>query len=175
MNLFGEKILLRAVEMEDAELLRTMINDGDTEYLLGGWSFPVSQTAQRQWMERTAARDDQFRAMIEADGKTVGMVMLTDLDYKNGTAQIHIKLCPDYRGQGYGTDAVRTVTDFAFRELRLHCLYAQISQHNTASQKLFEKCGYQQEGVLRDRLFKRGAYVSVLVFSAVSKIDGTFD
>lgn len=175
MNIFGQKILLRAMETEDAELLRTMINDGDMEYLLGGWSFPVSQMQQRQWMEQATARADQFRAMIEADGKTVGTVMLTDLDYKNGTAQIHIKLCRGCRGQGYGTDAVRTVTEYAFRELRLHCVYAQISQHNVASQKLFEKCGYRQEGVLRDRLFKRGAYVSVLVFSAVSRPDGTYD
>lgn len=36
MNIVGEKIYLRAIEMSDAKLLMEIINDPETDNLLGG-------------------------------------------------------------------------------------------------------------------------------------------
>ena len=47
MNIYGERIVLRAITEEDAQLLLQMMNDPDTERMLGGASFPVSLSAQK--------------------------------------------------------------------------------------------------------------------------------
>lgn len=168
MNISGKKVRLRAIEAVDCDLLMSLINDAETEFMLGGWSFPVSKREQDHWFENNTRIATTLRVMIDVGENTIGTAMLSDIDYKNGTAQIHIKLCPgDCRHHGYGTDTVNTLVGYAFSELRLHCVYAQVSEHNVASQRLFVKCGFEKEGLLRDRLFKRAHYISVVMFSIV--------
>lgn len=73
------------------------------------------------------------------------------------------------RGKGYGTDAVKTMVKYAFDELRLHCVYANIISYNDVSVRLFERCGFQREGVLRDRIYKGGRYVDELSYSIINQ------
>ena len=51
MNLKGEKVFLRAIEKEDMEFLREMINNPELERNVVGWSFPISKYEQERWFE----------------------------------------------------------------------------------------------------------------------------
>ena len=172
MNILGNQIILRALELEDCEMLMNMINDPETEHMLGGWSFPVSKNAQLLWMENLKNEKNVLRCIIEDanEKKAVGVVMLTDIDWKNGNAEIHIKLSPNgSRGKGYGTDSICTLVKYSFDELRLHTIYANVNSYNHASRRLFKKCGFEQEGVLRHRIYKKGKYEDVISFSRVNE------
>lgn len=168
MLIFGEKIVLRAVEESDNAMLLSLINDPDTEMMIGGSSWPVSEVEQLRWFQKQEQRKDILRCIIayKENGQAIGTLILTDIDSKNGTAQIHIKMSKDGgRGKGYGTDAVKAIVQYAFDELRLNCIYAQILSYNIASACLFEKCGFQRDGVLRARVYKRGSFVDVFEYS----------
>lgn len=170
MNIYGEKVLLRAIEPKDNALLLELINDPNTEKMLGGASFPVSETAQAKWICDQMGRTDVLRCIIaeqQAPEKGLGTIILSDIDRKNGNAQVHLKLSASGRGKGYGTDALKAVVDYAFRQLRLHCVYADVLEYNTASQKLFEKCGFHKDGLLRGRVYKDGAYVDLVSYSMI--------
>lgn len=177
MLINGEKIVLRAIEREDNVVLLALINDPETEMMLGGSSWPVSEREQIQWYEQLEKNRNILRGIValKDDSKAIGTVILSDIDHKNGTAQIHIKMTAgEARGKGYGTDAVKTLVGYAFRELRLNCIYAEILSYNTPSVKLFEKCGFQKDGVLRARVYKNGQFVNVYSYS-VLKDDGRYD
>lgn len=168
MNIYGEKTILRAIEPADNALLLELINDPNTEKMLGGSSFPVSETAQAKWICDQLGRQDVLRCIVsekQAPDKGIGTVILSDIDRKNGNAQVHLKLAQSGRGKGYGTDALKAMVDYAFRQLRLHCVYAYILSYNTLSQKLFQKCGFQMEGVLKNRVFKDGTYIDLVSYS----------
>lgn len=168
MNIYGERVLLRAIEKEDNALLLRLINDPDTERMLGGSSFPVSSRAQEIWTEQQKSAVNTLRCIItlrEQPEIGLGTVILSNIDQKNGTAQIHLKLDEAARGKGYGTDAVNALTAYAFDELRLQCLFADIVAYNLASEALFKKCGYRLDGVLRSRVFKNGDYVDLKSYS----------
>ena len=171
MNIYGEKVLLRAIEPGDNALLLEMINDPATEKMLGGGSFPISEVSQAKWIADQTGRNDVLRCIV-ADRNVpehgVGTVILSDIDQKNGVAQVHVKLAPSCRGKGYGTDALRALVNYAFTQMRLHCVYAHVLSYNEPSQKLFVKCGFQKEGVLRARAFKDGCYVDVISYSIVN-------
>ena len=173
MNIYGERIVLRAITEEDAQLLLQMMNDPDTERMLGGASFPVSLSAQRSWSQRQIGNNEVLRCIIaERSREDVGLgtVILTDIDQKNGSAQVHIKLgVENCRGKGYGTDALRTIVKYAFEQMRLHCIYANVLEYNTASQKLFEKCGFHKDGLLRGRIFKGGNYINMVTYSCLEE------
>jgi len=174
MNIFGEKVVLRAIEPADNALLLELINDPGTEKMLGGSSFPVSETAQAKWICDQMGRTDVLRCIVadkNAPDEGVGTIILSDIDRKNGVAQVHLKLVEAGRGKGYGTDALKAMVDYAFRQLRLYCVYAHVLEYNKASRKLFEKCGFQQEGLLRARVFKDGEYVDMVSYSMICHDD----
>lgn len=171
MVIIGENIIIRAIEREDAELLRSLINDPDTEKMLGGSSWPVSKAEQTQWIEGQFGNHPEIRRGIitlKHDNQAIGTVILSNIDQKNGTAEIHIKISKDgYRGKGLGADAIRTVVQYAFNEMRLNCIYALILANNETSRKLFEKCGFMQEGLLKERIFKGGHYLDQLSYAII--------
>ena len=170
MNIMGNLVTLRAIELSDCDLLRALMNDPDTEYLLGGYSFPISSQQQQKWVEALPQNTSTLRVMIEVDGKAVGTAILTDIDYKNGSAEIHIKLeSGDARGKGYGADTIKSLVKYAFDELRLHCIYARVNAYNTVSQRAFEKCGFEREGIMRQRIYKQGKYADVYLFSILNR------
>jgi len=169
MNIVGEKVILRALERKDNDVLLKMINDPETEDGICGCSFPVSPEGQEEWYS-SLKNDPHLLRCIIADrkepAKALGTVILSDIDYVNGTAQIHIKIvCGEQRRKGYGTDAVMALREYAFDVLRLHCIYAEIISYNEKSKGLFQKCGFRCDGVLRSRVYKKGTYWDVAVYS----------
>lgn len=171
MNVFGEKVILRAIEPADKALLLEMINDPETEKMLGGGSFPVSDAGQAKWIADQTGRTDVLRCIVADKGtpdEGIGTIILSDIDNRNGVAQIHLKLNKAGRGKGYGTDAVKAMVRYAFDQMRLHCVYAQVLEYNMASQKVFQKCGFHREGCLRARAYKDGAYVCAISYSILS-------
>lgn len=170
MNILGEKTILRAVEKQDNIVLKEIINDPEIEIMLGGISFPVSTESQETWFSSLRNVPYEVRCVVadkDAPDLAIGMVVLSNIDYINGNAQVHIKLTnhEKVRRKGYGSDAINAITKYAFSFLRLHCVYAEVISYNEPSQNLFLKCDYQRDGILKSRIFKQGTYWDVVVYS----------
>ncbi|GGH02491.1 GNAT family N-acetyltransferase [Silvibacterium dinghuense] len=63
-----------------------------------------------------------------------------------------------WSGQGYMTAALRAAATFAFRDLGLHRLEANIQPENLASIRLAQRAGFQKEGFSPRYLFLDGAW-----------------
>jgi len=164
MNLKKESVLLRPIELADAELLHGLMND-ETERMLTGWSKPVSMYEQMEWIKKIGAEKNKIRYMVCVDNQAVGTVFLSEIDFKNGTAEIHIKLDKQICGKGVGGNALSALLRYAFEDINLSCIYALILSDNVASQKLFEKSGFVKEGIHRNRIYKNGKYCDILSYS----------
>lgn len=165
MNIKGRTVILRAIDVQDMEFMRKMLNDPQMEHLVVGWSFPVSSTQQEKWFASAIVDKRNQRFVIETpeDGK-VGIFVLADIDWKNRTADAGIKLADSkVRRKGVGTDATMAIMRYAFDELNLNRLTAEWLEENIASQKMHLKCGYRVEGCIRDCIYKNGSYHNLIV------------
>lgn len=165
MNIYGKTVVLRAMEKTDCEMVREMFNDNGIEDLVVGWAFPLSQYAQEKWFENHYSDQKSFRFIIETekDGP-VGIATLTDIDWKNRRATHGIKLSSkERRAKGIGTDAVMAIMRYAFDELGLHRLDGSWFDTNIASKRLYKKCGWVEEGIKREYVFKKGAFRNLTV------------
>lgn len=63
--------------------------------------------------------------------------------------EIGIMIVPSMHGKGLATAALAQVLDIAFDRLGARRVYADIDPDNTASIRIFEKLGFQREGLLR--------------------------
>lgn len=165
MNIYGKKVVLRAMEKTDCEMVRGMFNDPEIEDLVVGWAFPVSQFAQEKWLEAHYGDQINFRFVIETeeDG-AVGIATLTDIDWKNRRATHGIKLANrERRTKGIGTDTVMAIMRYAFDELGLHRLDGSWFDTNAASKGLYKKCGWVEEGIKREYIYKKGEFRDLTV------------
>ena len=165
MNIHGKKVCLRAIEKKDCELIREMFNDPQMENLVVGWAFPVSQFAQEKWLEQHYSDKDSFRFIIEVqDEGAVGVATLTNIDWKNRRATHGIKLATNrIRSKGIGTDTVMAIMKYAFDELGLHRLDGSWFDDNEPSKGLYRKCGWVEEGVRREYVYKQGQFRNLTV------------
>lgn len=165
MNIYGNKVILRAMEKSDCEFIKDIFNDPEIERLVVGWSFPLSSYLQEQWFINHCADQNNFRFIIETpkDG-AVGIATLTDIDWKNRRGVHGIKLANKKdRSKGIGTDAVMAIMRYAFDELGLQRLDGSWLEDNTASIGLYTKLGWKTEGVRRKYIYKNGIYKDLII------------
>ncbi|GHV59685.1 N-acetyltransferase [Spirochaetia bacterium] len=167
---------LRAIEENDFDLLFFMMNDPDIENQTVGWHLPVSSLEQKQWIAAYKNTDTNIRLMVELiNGKTIGMVSLTDIDWKNKTAglgyKIHAPLEDRIKGDIF--DGSMALLNYTFNELGLNCIECRTLVNNVFSLKLQYKLGFKKEGEIRERIYKNGKYHNQIVTSLLkSEFEG---
>lgn len=165
MNIYGNRVVLRAMEESDTNLIVNMFNDPEIERLVVGWAFPVSAFAHREWFKNHHNDPNDKRFVIEIDKSTsVGIVVLNKIDWKNRRANHGIKIMnATDRGKGIGTDAVMAIMRYAFDELNLVRLDSAWLPDNKPSRALYKKCGWIEEGVRKKYIYKNGEYKDLII------------
>jgi RimJ/RimL family protein N-acetyltransferase len=170
VNILGKIVILRSIEPSDMDLMREMMNDPLIEKMVVGWAWPVSSHSQEQWYNNSSNNGIDFRFVIEFDGKAVGIVNLTNIDWKNRKATTAIKLhmsCP--KRKGIGTDAVLAIERYAFEELQFNRLESSILAYNIPSEKLHLKCGWKIEGMQRSSIYKNNEFHDLKIVGLLKK------
>lgn len=91
-----------------------------------------------------------------ADDRLIGSCKLFHLEPQHRRAEIGFALGRESWGRGYAREALATLIDYAFGELALHRLEADVDPRNVSSLRALEKLGFQPEGILRERYLING-------------------
>jgi len=142
----GEKVNLRTVEEEDIEFLRDGVNHPDVRVHMGNRR-PQNLENEEDFFEEQICDGDAVHLLISRDEERLGIISLMPQgDEAEKLAEIGIWIHPEHHGNGYGTEASRLITDYAFKQLNYHKVYARAYQGNEASQSVWEKLGFDKEG-----------------------------
>lgn len=164
MILKDDVVLLRAIEEDDANVLMNLINDPEVENSVFGWSYPVSLSSQKKWI-LNLSNDTTVRYIIDVDKEAVGVAIISSIDMKNRTSNMNIKLLKSARGRGIAMHALGLIIRYCFDELNMYCLTANVIERNENSRKLWIKLGFNEDGVLRQRIYKNGTYHNIVSYS----------
>jgi RimJ/RimL family protein N-acetyltransferase len=166
----GRLVRLVALEPEkDSGLIARWMRD--TEY-----SRQLDMDAARMWSEKKVKewfekelgeqKNTWFEFTIRAlvDDRPIGFIGLEGIDWANGDSWVGIGIGEaEYRGKGYGTDAMQVILGFAFRELNLHRVSLSVFEYNPRAIRSYEKAGYRHEGRLRAEINRDGRRWDVLM------------
>jgi diamine N-acetyltransferase len=158
----GKKVRLRPIERDDLPRYVEWFGDPKVRRHLLVW-LPFSLAQEERWFENLQGRlerqEDVLLAIDTIDGVHIGNVGLHAIDWKNRSAELGIVIGEKSTwGQGYGTDAVRTMLNLAFREMNLHRVFLRVDADNARGIRCYEKVGFQREGTLREVGFREGEY-----------------
>jgi len=85
-------------------------------------------------------RDERVSEMVVAIAGFYG------LPSAEGVIEIGYSVCPEWRGNGYATEAVRALTEHAFAQAGVKRILAHAYVENPASVRVLERCGYTRLG-----------------------------
>ena len=165
----GQKTILRPYRESDLEPLFAGSNEPIGGKFTGTQTTFTREQVERYLQKQIAADDDSRASFIIAaldDARPIGEVVINQIDRDNNCANIRIAIfSPDDYGGGYGTEAMRMMVDYGFRELKLHRISLGVFAFNPRAIRVYEKVGFKREGVLRDILFYDGEYHDEIVMS----------
>jgi ribosomal-protein-alanine N-acetyltransferase len=135
------------------------------------WTDPAR--AARQIDEDALRFDNQesyrFAIILNETGRQVGNCTLYALHRQNRRADIGYTLARAHWGQGYMQEALQTLLGFAFMDLDLHRLEADVDPRNAASAAALKRLGFIQEGLLRERWIVAGEVSDSALFGLLQR------
>ena len=158
----GEKVNLRTVEEQDIEFIRDTFNIPEVRKNISH-SEPANLEQEKEFFEQVVCGDEEVNLAISHEEEMIGMISLTP-EKEQGVRQIGLWIHPDYHGNGYGTEASELMINYAFTELRVHKVLARALATNKASQSIWEKLGFEEEGKLREQAFHEGGYEDLYMY-----------
>lgn len=164
--LSGDSVELRTIEEEDLEFLQNTINNPEVRAGLAP-VLPRNRQQQKEWYD-SLGEDDGISLLICVDGAPFGSIGFKPPNETWGVAEVGYFVAPEYWGEGYASQALALVCEYAFAERRLNKLYAKTLTTNPASKRVLMKNGFQQEGVLREEGFAGGDHVDLLRYGLLA-------
>jgi RimJ/RimL family protein N-acetyltransferase len=153
-----ERLVLRPWRKEDAEAL-TPLADNRKIWLNVRDLFPHPYTPEdaQRWITASQANPLHHNFAIAKDDQLIGGIglhLLTDVHRR--VAEIGYWIGEPFWGQGFCTEAVKKVVEWAFDTFDIVRIQAGIFEHNGASMRVLEKAGFHQEAHLKQVLTKDG-------------------
>lgn len=182
-RLFGEKeflprlctprLSLRAMRVGDsADMFSYASLTQVTEYLL--WQPHESERATKRYLEyaqklyRSGEMVD-WAVTLKETGRMIGTCGFASLDGENRSGEIGYVLHPDFWGKGLAAEALRAVMQYGFETLGLHRIEGRHMRGNESSGKVMQKCGMHYEGTLRDSLYVKGRFRTIVMYSVLEE------
>ncbi len=140
-----ERLALRAPSLEDAPMIARLANDRRIAENTASIPHPYRLPDAEDFIAKANGETAVNFVITLADGTIAGACGLAMLDAP--APEIGYWLGLPYWGQGYATEAVRAVIDYAFTDLAHEALQAGCRVTNPGSRRVLEKCGFQWTGV----------------------------
>ena len=140
-----KRLALRAPRLEDAKTVATLANDRRI----------AENTARIPHPYKMSDAEGFISGANKAGGEAVFLITLRDktvigacgVRLQDETPELGYWLGVPHWGNGYATEALHAVIDYAFTDLAHKALQAGARVTNPASRRVLEKCGFQWTGV----------------------------
>lgn len=154
-TLTAERVQLRALARNDAPALFAVFSD---PRVMRYWSSPPMTAVEQaeglieqidDWFARRGGC--QWGVVESASGSVIGTVTLHAFALPHKRCEIGYVLGSAHWGRGFAREALARLLRFAFDELGLARIEADVDPRNAASVRLVERLGFRREGLLRAR------------------------
>ncbi|MDR3532021.1 MAG: 8-oxo-dGTP diphosphatase MutT [Rhodopila sp.] len=167
-----ERLTLRPLHPDDAEAMHRLVNDWEVTRTLAEIPYPYDRSLADEWIASTAnelADGSAYHLAITGhEGKRETLVGVVGLrvDRTRRTGRIGYWVGRAYWKHGVATEATRRLTSWAFANLPLDLIAAEVTEGNDASRKVLRRVGFREIGTGVRSSITTGDEHTVMVFEA---------
>ena len=168
----GGKVILRPLEKQDlSRSLQWLTDPFINKYLSQNFkSLTVEQ--EEEWFAyiQDSQKDMVFAILDREAGSHIGNCALHKIDKNVGCCELGIVIGEkEYWGKGYGTDSIKTLVDFALKELGLFKIKLNVYTYNHRAIKAYSKCRFKLMRVLKRNHLYNDKYWDTLIMEYMEK------
>lgn len=169
-----ERLLLRELRAEDENDIHEYASDTEVVRLMI-WG-PNTREVTRQFLDRALQAQTQWPRSevglaieLKSERRLIGSIGLRMKDEANRTADIGYVLNRKYWGPGYMTESARAILDVAFKQLKLHRVWATCDARNSASYRVMERLGMRREGLFIKNAMEKGEWRDTYLYAILAE------
>lgn len=168
------RLVLRPLTFEDAPFIQTFASVRELADAMISIPHPYPNGEAQRYISKQLAEFEAGHSVtfaIERKSESVfsGIIEVRDIEREHSQAELSFWLAVEAWGQGYMSEALKPVLCFAFEDLSLNRLYGYHMVRNPVSGKVFQKNGFVQEGLLRQRVRKWGVFEDVALWAILHR------
>jgi len=168
-----KRILLRALTIEDAKITWKWRNQKDIMDNYAGHPFPVNYEMEKAWYEKILYSNiptSVFGIEIIESNTLIGMTFLKNINFINRETEFAIFIGESKeQGKGYAEEATFLTLNIAFMKLGINRIFLKVNEDNISAIKLYKRCGFKEEGILRESTFKNNIFKNQLIMSILKR------
>jgi RimJ/RimL family protein N-acetyltransferase len=168
----GLLVRLREATLDDADVVDSRAADPAMWGEFNDFGLPRPPSLEENLANgKRMVASDRGQLLVERieDGMVIGDVGWRAVSYGPGEESraynIGVSLSPEYRGQGFGSEAQRLLAEVLFDLFDVERIEASTDIDNIAEQRSLEKAGFMREGVLRQAQFRAGGRHDLVSYS----------
>ena len=170
----GNLVALSAVEKEDLRQFRDWRNNPNFNKHFREYR-QLSMRHQEQWFEEKIITDPgtmMFSIRRMDDGELLGCCGFVYINwiYRHADLSLYIGWDDTYiDNNGYAEESCRLLLDQGFKELCLNKIWTEIYEFDEKKRELYERFGFQQDGLLRENYWHDGKWWNSIIISLLSR------
>ena len=168
--LAGERVHLRPLERKDAALLVPWWRDPHVTQMLGEGFVPANIRAAADLIERLyrEGHDLLLGIVLQHTGRLIGVTEIHHLDLHHRQASFGIVIGDRQEwGKGYGAEVTALLCEYVFSGLEMNRVWLHVDEHNERAIRVYEKVGFQREGLLRQDRYTDAGYHNTVVMAVL--------
>ncbi|KZT52013.1 acyl-CoA N-acyltransferase [Calocera cornea HHB12733] len=124
----------------------------------------------RKWDPWEVKKADPEKTQEDWDKELfAGFSSLTFKMPKNRDAELGISLHAPWYGNGFATEVTEWMVQHGFEQLNLHRISLGVFEGNAAARRLYDKCGFVQEGLIRQAFWIDGRWIDEILMGIVDE------
>ena len=173
-TLESDRLVLRKLEPNDTRNIQSLANDKNITDNTLSLPYPYEIGVAETWINSVNTKGQNgiklaYAITIKSSKELIGVVSFTDINKKFAKAEVGYWIGKKYWGNGFCTEAVKTLIDYGFNELGLNKITAHHMLKNPASGKVMLKSGMIKEGYFREEVIKCGVFEDIIHYGILRK------
>ena len=168
-----ERLILRQINSLDVEDIFEIFSDAEVAKY--EWFTPMK--SHEDAMKFISRYRDEFEdeeeitwgIVLKENNKLIGTCCLGDFAEGARRCEIGYDIMQAEWNNGYATEAIKAVVDFAFKTMNLNRIEAFITPGNDASVSVLKKVGFIHEGIVRERDLIKGKLEDGIVMAILKR------
>ncbi|NMD37882.1 MAG: GNAT family N-acetyltransferase [Christensenellaceae bacterium] len=168
-KIITQRLILRPANIKDANDIYEYSKDEKVaEHVL--WSAHKSLGETKQYLKQMIklyknGSPSSFVIVLKSTGRVIGTIGFMSINPEHSSAEVGYSMARDMWGKGIMTEALKALIGFGFQTLRLNRIDAMHDCNNPSSGRVMQKCGMKFEGCLRQKVYNKGKFVDVNLYS----------
>ncbi len=163
----SQHIRLRPITLEDGKETLALRLDFEANKAYLGFPFPINESCEERWIQslypEVGRRRIDFAVVEKGTDSFVGLIGAKDVNYLHQRCLFGIILKREFWGRKYAKEAMTVFLHYLFEQINLQRIHLEVLEGNKKAIALYEKSGFQREGVLRKHCFQDGSFQDIII------------